>query len=257
MIPADESEWRDLVRSGMPPCWRHVAEGSGGSVFENGDIFAAIVPRAPDRSVFNSVFYEDGERLLGSLDRIDQAYAEAGVNAWTVWVPEADAEIAAGLERAGHKLDATPRYMGMELSELREPERDPGLEIREREDYERMAQLNEIAYGYPPGDFGAVADATMAGLRIYFGVVDGAEAATCATWAHGDDAAVLWVAVAPEGRGRGVSGRLMASALVDARERGLKTTTLQSTKLGYPVYERLGYRDFGEAQMWERRKPKD
>ena len=255
MIPGSESEWRDLVRSGMPPCWRNLAEGSGGSVWEQGGVLAAIVPGAPDRSVFNSVFYEDGERLLGSLEPIADAYERAGVSAWTVWVPEADADVAKGLERAGHVLDATPRYMGMELSELNEPEPDPDLEIRERPDYAEMARLNEIAYGYPPGDFGAVAAATDADLRIYFGAIESEEVGTCATWTHGSDAQVLWVAVAPEGRGRGLAGRLMAKALIDVRAAGALTTTLQSTKLGYPVYEKLGYRDFGEAQMWERRKP--
>jgi GNAT superfamily N-acetyltransferase len=120
-----------------------------------------------------------------------------------------------------------------------------------------MAALNEIAYGYPPGDFAAVAEATGAGLRIYFGSLGEEEVATCATWRHGGDAELMWVAVAPEGRGRGVSGRLAARALSDAREDGAVTSTLQSTKLGYPVYEALGYRDLGVAQMWERREPGD
>jgi hypothetical protein len=47
----------------------------------------------------------------------------------------------------------------------------------------------------------------------------------------------------------------MARALADAAEQGLETTTLQATKLGYPVYEKLGYRDLGVLQMWERRTP--
>jgi hypothetical protein len=47
----------------------------------------------------------------------------------------------------------------------------------------------------------------------------------------------------------------MTRALADARERGRLTTTLVATKLGRPVYERVGYRDFGAIQMWERRKP--
>ena len=44
-------------------------------------------------------------------------------------------------------------------------------------------------------------------------------------------------------------------ALADARERGCTTTTLVATKMGHPVYARLGYRDLGRVQMWERRKP--
>ena len=45
---------------------------------------------------------------------------------------------------------------------------------------------------------------------------------------------------------------LLQHALVDAAERGNETTTLVSTALGYPVYERLGYRTVGRLAMWER-----
>jgi GNAT superfamily N-acetyltransferase len=255
-IPSDDSGWIELIRGGQPPAWRLLAEGSGGRVWEDGDLLAAIVPAAPDRSVFNSVFYESGERLLGSLDRIAGAYDEAGVRAWTVWVPEADRPVAEALERAGHKFDAEPRDMGMALAELRAPEVDPELTVSERDDYAAMARLNEIAYGLPPGEFRAVGEAMMPGLRIYFAELGGDEVSTLGIWPHGSDAVVIWVATLPEARGRGISGRLLAHALADAREAGLETTTLQSTKLGRPVYERLGYRDFGAVHMWERRRPK-
>lgn len=252
-IPDSETGWRRLIRSGQPPSWRLLAEGSGGSVIEEDGLLAAIVPRAPQRSVFNSVFYEDGERLLGSLERLADAYDRAGVAAWTVWVPEGDIEVAMALERAGHSLDATPLEMGMALGELRAPESDPDLELRERLDYEQMARLNEIAYGYPAGEFAVVREAPIPGLRIYFAALDGEEVCTLAIWPHGADAVVIWVAAAPEARGRGISGRLLAHALAEAREAGLETTTLQATKLGYPLYAGLGYRDYGSMHMWERR----
>jgi GNAT superfamily N-acetyltransferase len=255
-IPTDEAGWLALIRSGQPPAWRLLAEGSsGGSVWEDIGVQAAIVPTAPDRSVFNSVFYRDSERLLASLEEIAAAYREAAVRAWTVWVPESDVDTAAALERAGHVLDAEPRDMGMALARLREPEAepDPGVELAEREDYAAMARLNEIAYGYPEGEFRAVAEAGMPGLRIYFASLGGEEVSTLGIWPHEGDAVVIWVATAPEARGRGLSTRLLAAGLADARRAGLETTTLQATRLGRPVYERLGYRDFGAVQMWERR----
>jgi hypothetical protein len=43
-------------------------------------------------------------------------------------------------------------------------------------------------------------------------------------------------------------------ALAEARGRGMETSTLQSTKLGYPVYERLGYERVCALEMWERRR---
>ena len=65
----------------------------------------------------------------------------------------------------------------------------------------------------------------------------------------------IWsVATAPEARGRGLSTALMRQALSDAAARGCETSTLQATKLGRPVYERVGYQDFGALQMWECRE---
>ena len=253
-VPRDDAGWLELIRAGMPPLWRLIADGSKGSVWEEGDVLAAIFPQAPDRSVFNSVFYEDGERLVASLERIAAAYAEAGVRAWTVWVPEADRDTAAALEQAGHVFDAEPRAMAMELTEFRPPQPDPSIEIREELDMPEVARLNEIAYGWPPGEFGAVGQAEIPGTHAYFASLDGETIGTVVVWDHDDDTEIAWVATLPEERGRGVSKQLMARSLADARERGRLTTTLVATKLGRPVYERLGYRDFGAIQMWERRK---
>jgi hypothetical protein len=46
----------------------------------------------------------------------------------------------------------------------------------------------------------------------------------------------------------------MRQALLDARERGCTTTSLQATAMGRPVYRRLGYRELGVIEMWERRR---
>jgi GNAT superfamily N-acetyltransferase len=253
-VPRNDAGWLKLIRAGMPPFWRLLAEGSGGSVLGERGTLASIIPSSPERSVFNSVFYEHGEQLIASLDRIADAYDEAGVGAWTVWVPEADRTTAAALEEAGHHFDAEPRAMAMELSELRAPEPDPAIEIRDELDMPEVGRLNEIAYGWPPGEFGAVATAEISDTYAYFASLHGETVGTVVAWDHGDDTEIFWVATLPEARGRGVSKQLMARALADARDRGQLTTTLVATKLGRPVYERVGYRDFGALHMWERRK---
>src|SRR4051794_32091203 len=68
------------------------------------------------------------------------------------------------------------------------------------------------------------------------------------------DAGVMFVATLPEARGRGLAGGLLAVALVEARDRGCDISTLQATKMGEPVYARLGYQRLGAIQMWEKRK---
>jgi GNAT superfamily N-acetyltransferase len=252
-IPRDAAGWFELIHAGMAPFWRLLAEGSGGSVWTEEGTLAAVVPQAAERSIFNSVFYEDAGRLLGSLEEIARTYDEAGVNAWTVWVPESDDRAADGLEEAGHVLDANPMAMGMEIAELRAPEPEASIEIREELDMAEVARLNEIAYGWPAGDFGAVAEAQVPDSYAYFASLDGETVGTAVAWDHGDDSEITWVATLPEARGRGVSKQLMTRALVDAAKRGRLTTTLVATQLGRPVYERLGYRAFGTFQMWERR----
>ena len=70
---------------------------------------------------------------------------------------------------------------------------------------------------------------------------------------HGGDCSIWWVATVPEARGRG-SPRASCAALWRTAGARLRVSTLQATKLGRPVYERLGYRAFGTIEMWERRR---
>src|SRR4051794_20236443 len=84
-------------------------------------VTAAITPATPDRSVLNGVLVEDFAKLPAALDEIARAYAEAGVRAWTVWVPEYEREARELLADAGHVLDATPAAMLLDLDELVAP----------------------------------------------------------------------------------------------------------------------------------------
>jgi GNAT superfamily N-acetyltransferase len=252
-LPPDGASWLELVRSSMPPFWTLMAEGCGGSALRLDGVTAAIVPTSPKRSFFNSVLYEDPKAMLASIGELARVYREAGVEAWTVWVPEADTVVARALEEADHRLDARPRAMGMPLGDLVAPDPDPELEIREEPDFELVSSINEVAYGFAPGEF-PVMQGDLSSLRTYLGSIDGETVACAGAFTHGSDCEIVYVAVLPEGRGRGISGRLMARALADAADQGLETTTLQATKLGYPVYGKLGYADYGELQMWERRE---
>jgi GNAT superfamily N-acetyltransferase len=252
-VPTDDAGWLGLVRASMPPFWGLMAESTGGTVWRGEGVTAAIVPRSPRRSFFNSVLYESPESMVASIEELARIYDDAGVEAWTVWVPEADTEVAQALDDAGHVLDATPRAMAMPLGDLRAPAPDPELEIREEADFELVSSINEVAYGFAPGEF-PVMQGDLSALRTYLGSIDGETVACAGAFTHGSDCEIVYVAVLPEGRGRGISARLMVRALADAAEQGLETTTLQATKLGYPVYVKLGYGDYGELQMWERRR---
>jgi predicted acetyltransferase len=71
----------------------------------------------------------------------------------------------------------------------------------------------------------------------------------------GEDAGIYAVATCPWARGQGLARRLQFLLLARAREQGARTTTLQASGMGRPVYAALGYDSFGAMNMWERRQP--
>jgi ribosomal protein S18 acetylase RimI-like enzyme len=232
------------------------ASAPGSRMIERDGVAAAVVPSCPERSICNSVGYTDAGALAASLDVLASAYEDAGVAAWTVWVPEFDTEAIALLEAAGHKLDGTPTAMSRELASL-EP-LDPGdLDWDTRPERDLLGHLNERAYGLPEdsGVAAALSDPPhLPNLRLYQARVDGEAAAVLATLDSGDDLGFYFVATDPDRRGRGLASRLMSIAMVEGRERGLATTSLQSSVMGRPIYERLGFKVDFELRMYERRR---
>jgi GNAT superfamily N-acetyltransferase len=216
-------------------------------------ITAAITPATPDRSVLNGVVVEDFARLPGVLDEIAAAYAEAGVRAWTVWVPEYELETRERLGRAGHSLDATPAAMLLELDQL-VPLTRPPPDIGTDWDIEAAGSVNDAAYGDRPGLFArAMGELPADSGRMYLVRVDGKPASFVVVHDDGDNCEFWIAATIPEARGRGLVSGLLHRALEEARDRGCVTSTTQATKMGEPVYARLGYRRFGTLEMWERR----
>jgi GNAT superfamily N-acetyltransferase len=227
----------------------------GSAVLHRDGVVASIVPAVPDRSVLNSVVYRDAAALEAALDELASAYDEAGVNAWTVWVPEPERRAAALLAEAGHRLDAAPAAMVRDLASLPAP--DAGdLDWDAAAAPDDVGHVNDEAYGFAAGTFGAALTHLPVGapLRLYQARVDGGPACVLGTLDAGTDCGVYLVATLKERRGRGLARRLLHIALAEARERGKTTSTLQSTKFGLPVYERLGYEAACPLQMWERRR---
>lgn len=216
-------------------------------------LLAAVVPAAPQRSIFNSVYYDDSAALVAELDSLESIYESHGVRAWTVWVPDADREAARLLGRRGHALDAAPRAMAMELDELGGAPLAPAAVKAEPIAPAACAELNDRAYGYGEDGFRAGLAGETA-IR-WHGAYEGETPVGClGTIAVGDDCCVTGVATPPEYRGRGIASWLMALALAGARDEGMVTASLQASKAGAPLYERIGFRDLGFVEMWELRR---
>jgi GNAT superfamily N-acetyltransferase len=66
----------------------------------------------------------------------------------------------------------------------------------------------------------------------------------------GTDCGIYAVGTVPEWRGRGLATDLMRGVLGDAVLRGARTATLQSTRMGVPLYRSLGFEPVGRYDEW-------
>jgi GNAT superfamily N-acetyltransferase len=229
------------------------AASDGFFAVERDGVLASVTPAVPHRSLPNSVIYEREDALAGVLDELARVYDEAGVRAWTVWVPEHHERARELLAGAGHVLDARPAAMVADLGDI-EPPRPGDLEPEPDPQAADLGRINDEAYGISDG-FSVLAGTGPLDPRHYYVARLDGEAVACVSTRDLDGDCSLWeVAAVPAARGRGLVSGLIRRAMADGRERGCEISTLQGTALGAPIYERLGYRRFGTIEMWERRR---
>jgi GNAT superfamily N-acetyltransferase len=243
----DDARLMERMLANMRAFHRLAPEGRGR--VELPGVVATFCPPVPERSLFNSVVYETEDALVDALDELERIYRDAGIEAWTVWVPGADAKARQALERAGHTLDADPAAMVVELDELALPTETERFEGALAE----VLTVNDRSYPFDDAFTRALARMPAEDAHLYVGRTDGRPAAAVMAFDEEGDCGIYLVATIPEARGRGLASRLMRRALADARERGCTTSSLQATKAGEPIYRVLGYRSLGPIEMWERR----
>jgi GNAT superfamily N-acetyltransferase len=237
---------------GMGRFYGRCAEVSpGGRAIELDGIRAAVVPALPHASILNCVTYRDAAELESRMDELARVYDEAGVLAWSVWTHESDEPGRAALAEAGFVLDSEPMSMMIDL----DGEAAIGdLDWTGDPDPAEVAVVVDASYGFPAGTFARGFPQLPGEVHSYMARHDGRPASVVMASDLEGDCGIYLVGTLPEARGRGLSSALIRRALADAARRGCEISSLQASKMGHPVYRRLGYRDLGRAELWERRR---
>jgi len=147
-------------------------------------------------------------------------------------------------------MSGEPWLPGMALSPIPsdEPGRRPGYEIRRVTDSAGLADHTRIgAVGFDLSEdlFRAVmTDATLAteGIAVYVGYLDGEPITTGLGVRTGPTIGVYNIATVPSARGRGYGGEMTSRVALDGAAAGCDVAILQASRMGFSVYERLGFR---------------
>jgi GNAT superfamily N-acetyltransferase len=155
------------------------------------------------------------------------------------------------LEEHGFKPAPTWSGMAVELAALRPAAASDGFTIEEvvtREGIEEWTEVLSRANETTPEITEAFADIFLrlkSGFHVpwhlYLGRENGRAVATAGRFSRDGVAGIYWVATLQDARRRGYAGALVHAAVAQARERGDRLATLQSTAEAMGVYQRLGF----------------
>ena len=209
-----------------------------------------IRSRTTDTAVFPSWTPLNNAILLNAHDgaaaasHLMSVYADAGVDVWALWMPSRVTDLDAPdavLEVGDLKRDTTTLVMQVALP--------PGLRDHHGVVRTSIATASRATdEPIPAADLGHPDH--VPGLSAWVMVHDGLAVAGAWSFLHGSDCGMYAVGTVPEWRRRGLARSLLEHVLADAQGRGARTATLQSTRMGQPLYQSLGFEPVGRYEEW-------
>jgi len=167
------------------------------------------------------------------------------------------------LQAHGFHFETGSPGMAVDLSIL--PERIPvqdGYHIQQIQDPESMKiwlKLLLQGYGFPPDWETPIWGFMLATLSdpngmSYLAFVHDQPVAVSTILYRAGVAGMFNVATLKEWRGKGLGAAVTLRPLLDARAKGYRVGTLQSSEMGYNVYQRLGFKEVCRMNQYDWRK---
>ena len=213
-------------------------------------------------SSFNVVFGLSRPESRAQLrDGINRLFLRTGTEFQIVTLPETLDELEPIIQEMN--LTESEVFPGMVLDPIPAfgPSQNDALRIVQTSGSGEVADLlrtGASGFGTPPDYFDVWREGILAGASgpwsrgaNYLGYTGVTPVATSIRIRTGDVAGIDFVSTVPEFRRRGFGDAMTRRAISDGRSTGCTTAYLQASKMGRPVYERMGFRVLEEYSEWK------
>lgn len=228
-----------------------VADEAGpGWVERYGGVVAAV--SGSPLAFFNQLLVAT-DATVGDIEAALSAVEASGLGCVVTLRNGVDDHLEAPLSSAGMRASSHPTP-GMALNSLGSVPNAPGLEIRSG--VSALADHNQVAtVGFQLSDdiLAALLTPDLANkgdFTFYTGYVDGEPVTSSAGFVHDGSLTVFNVATLPDHRGNGYGAAMTLAAVEGGREQGAEVAFLQSSQMGFGVYEKLGFETVVEYREW-------
>ena len=225
-------------------CWRALARLSRGArVVRTPTLAAAVFPAWEPLN--NAIVLSAAPG--GDDDGVVEArglFGDADVDAWALWFPSRATDLTSA--------DSAPDVPGFtrDVTTLVMHAAVPAW-LRLHDDVVRTSVAAACLTSDPPVPQADLPEPdALPGLDAWVMVHHGVAVSGGWTFLRGADCGVYAVETLPGWRRRGLAAALVEHALADAQRRGARTASLQSTPMGQPLYESLGFRPVGRYEEW-------
>jgi hypothetical protein len=197
------------------------------------------------------------------LESLERFRAQGAPGSWYVGPSMRPQDLGERLLKHGFSYGGSEIGMAADLSAL--SKRVPVLEdltierVRGEEDLAAWSWTLARGFGGTPGEAEWVCEMyRRLGLlgddgpwRHYLGRLGGEPVATSTLFLGAGVAGIYLVYTAEGARRRGIGAAMSLAPLVEAREMGYRVGVLEASEMGYPVYRRLGFREYCKSRIYE------
>lgn len=144
--------------------------------------------------------------------------------------------------------------MAIDLLAMNEDVPEPAglkiIEVKDRKTLKTWCHITSIGFSIPevaePGlvDWFKTDIQLKQPLKFYLGLLQGKPVATSMYFLAEGVAGIYFVATVPEARNRGIGFAITRRPLQEAGKKGYRVGILQASKMGEPVYRRMGFKEY-------------